>query len=585
MFPFVLSPYVHVVENRLIPDEVQYGIFHQLSGELFPFNQALESLLTDLKIASRVWIDAQGLKDRTDFLSQQIKQLIAKYFLIPEGSDSLVRFADQYVVRPVQNPAITYCASDGSILLVRTSMAQHVFSPKRDQLPEVIEETMPPVAAGIFLKADGNMTLQQVLAALQVGGDSNLFENASVREAIDFLTVPERQLIKFTTRRQDLMDPLSPCNTVPRNLYHSCSWKQIAEPGSASIIDFHVHGIEDALWEFDILEPTINHALRFASPALGGQDYGARFCWAALQPEVLPLLTRATALNVLEVGGGTGTFARSFIEQARRLPQTKGIDLTYQILELSPTLIESQKEVLAEYSPAVHHFQQDATHFDLSGQHFNLIIANEIVADFPTAPVQRAETAIANGRGGANRGQHWEGEGAADIAKYDLMVADAPASFQVNSGVFRFVEQAWKHLTPGGTLIVTEYGGEHIYPKLSFHLNHEEYSIHFGHVTGCARKVGFQCQLMTLREFLQIDDQVLMLDGKEERILCLNHLLARFGTRLPYAMISRDEFFDRYREMIERTQMAGVSFSPLRTGFHYGPSLNDFMALVMRKPQ
>lgn len=582
MIPFRLSPYVHTVENRLIPGLVQRGIFHQLTGEVFEVNETIQSLLNSLKLMKLVWMSVEELKSRTDAPSLQVRQLILKEFLIPEGADPLYTFAKRYAVRPIQNPALAYCGAGGEVLLVRTSMAEHIFSLKRDEPPRIIEERMPPLAAEIFLRADGTQTLRQIFEELNVASASDLLKDAAFKDALHFLTTPERQLVKFTSQPEDVIDPFKPCNIVPRHLYHALKWEPPEANLAPSIANFHLHGIEDALWEFDMIEPTLNHAFRFPSEALGGLDYGSRFCLSALTPEACARVGQGPRLSVLEVGGGTGTFARSFIKQAVGLTATRlnGAEVSYQIMELSPALIASQKKVLAEQLLAVEHVQQDATEFDLPAHKFDLIIANEVVADFPVASVHRIKTVEMEGDD-----KHWSGEGVSDVERYALDVADAPDSFLVNTGVFRFIERAWNHLNPGGALIITEYGGENRYPSQAYQLNHEEFSIHFGHAAACARKVGFHCRLLSLKDFLEADDEVLMLDGREERILCLNSILQKFNLSLPFAAISKNEFHQRFREVIERIKLTGMSFSPLSAGSHYGPNWNEFMALIMNKPE
>ena len=394
-------------------------------------------------------------------------------------------------------------------------------------------------------------------------------EDLEFRAAIDFLTTQERQLIKLTPRLDDLDNPFSYLNIVPRNLYHA-ERKDQPRPDSKSetIIDFHLHDIEDASWEFDQIEPTVNHSFRFSHEALGGIEYGSRFCVSTLRPGVVPLLDHASRLRILEVGGGTGSFAAAFIKQAAIL-----IDVDYHILDLSPTLMKNQRSVLAELLPESKHFQQDATEFDLPGQSFDLIISNEVIADFPVAPVER------------NSSGAWQGEGAYYLDKYHLSDQGAPDSFFVNAGVFRVIERAGKHLTPGGTQILPEDGALDRYPAASFNLNHDEYTIHFGHLAACAAEVGFQSRLLTLKEFLEFDDEVLVLNGREEHILCLNHVLKNYGETLPYAVISKSEFEKRCGRIVEQTGLIGYSFSPLKTGYHFGPNLRDFLVLIMHKPK
>jgi hypothetical protein len=195
-----------------------------------------------------------------------------------------------------------------------------------------------------------------------------------------------------------------------------------------------------------------------------------------------------------------------------------------------------------------------------------------VIADFPVAPVHRKSA------------NEWEGEGAYYVDKYNLAVKDAPDSFVVNAGAFRFIERAWKHLRPGGTLVLSEYGTEHHYPAASFNLNHDEFTIHFGHLAACAAKIGFECRLLTLKEFLGLDDDVLVVNGREEHLLCLNHVFKEYGQVLPYAVISKSDFERQCRAIVEETRLIGYSFSPLSTGFHFGPNIRDFLVLIMNKP-
>lgn len=562
-----INPYISFVESRLLPGFVQRAVFHRLTGEIVEPNERVHDLLLAMKPGNQISLSEAQLNGLGEDGSQ-LRQLLQKEFLIPAGYDPLAPLLDYYVGRPIQNPAVAFRSKTGEWILVRTSMQQTVYSRKRDELPEIIEEKLSPLTAGILLLADGSKTLRQIYNEL---GSGNIPGDSEFRAAIDFLTTQERQLIKFTARREELDHPYTYVNIVPRNLYHADRKDQPrSDSSNEAITDFHLHDIEDAGWEFDLIEPTVNHCFRFPHEALGGLDYGSRFCVATLRPEVVPLMNSSSRLDVLEVGGGTGSFARSFLQQAASL---NGTSLNYHILDLSPALIASQRKMLSELLPESRHFQQDATAFDLPGHTFDLIISNEVIADFPVAGVQRAS----DGK--------WQGEGAHYLDKYNLSDKDAPDSFVVNAGAFRFIERAWKHLRPGGTLIVTEYGAEQMYPTQCYHLNHEEYSIHFGHLAACASKLGFECRLMTLTEFAGLDAGVLVLNGREEHLLCLNHVFKDYGHVLPYAVISKSDFEDRCQRIVEQTRLIGYSFSPLYQGYHFGPPVKDFLVLIMNKPQ
>jgi SAM-dependent methyltransferase len=567
MFTYWLNPYISFIENRLFPGVIQRAVFHRLTGEIIETGETVSGLLAAGKLGMPISLNAYDLNTRE--AGPVLRQLIEREFWIPTGYDPLASLVDHYIARPIQNPSLAYRSKDGEWLLVRTTMEETVYSRKRDELPSIVEEKLSPLTAEILLLADGTRTLRQIFSTVREAGD--ILQDSDFRTAIDFLTTQERQLIKFTRQRETLDDPFTYVNIIPRNLYHA-DRKDQPRPDSAneSIIDFHLHDIEDATWEFDQIEPTVNHSFRFPHEALGGLDYGSRFCVSTMKPEVVPLLDQSPRLEVLEVGGGMGTFARSFIKQAASL---NGTGVNYHILDLSPALMASQRKILGELLPESKHFQQDATEFDLRGRTFELIISNEVIADFPVAPVARGS----DGK--------WQGEGAYYLEKYDLSDEGAPDSFVVNSGAFRFIERAWKHLTPGGTLILSEYGAEHRYPAASFNLNHDEYTIHFGHLAACAAKVGFQSRLLTLKEFLSFDDEVLVLNGREEHLLCLNHVLRNYGEVLPYAVISKSDFERRSQPIVEETRLIGYSFSPLSKGFHFGPNIRDFFVLIMQKPR
>jgi methylase of polypeptide subunit release factors len=549
MITYRLNPYVSFVESRLVPGLVRHAVFHRLTNEIFEPSENLD-------------VSRDG---------PEVRQLIQNGFLIQADQDPLAPLLDHYVTRPIQNPALAYRSETGEWVLVRTSMQHTVYSRKYNELPPVIEEKLSPLTANILSMADGTRTLRQTFAELRGGTNgAGLLEDSEFRTAIDFLTTQERQLIKLTARIDALDHPFAYVNIVPRNLHHS-DRKDQPRPDSTSetITDFHLHDIEDAAWEFDLIEPTINHIFRFPHEALGGLDYGSRFCVSTLTPEIVPSLEHSSQLEVLEVGGGTGMFAQSFLKQAASL---NGTTINYHILDLSPSLMQNQRKILSEVLPESRHFHQNATEFDLPGHSFDLIISNEVIADFPVASVQR-------------NGEKWEGDGAYYVDKYDLADNDAPDSFLVNAGAFRFLERAWKHLTPGGTLIISEYGAEQIYPLQCYHLNHEEYSIHFGHLAACAAKIGFECRLLTLKEFLGLDDEVLVLAGREEHLVCLNHVFKNYGHTLPYAVIPKSDFERQCHRIVEETELIGYSFSPLRNGYHFGPNIKDFLILIMTKPR
>src|SRR5689334_16574428 len=123
-----INPYVSFVESRLIPGVVQHAAFHRLTGEI-------------------IEPGANGFPQG---------YLIQREFLVPAGYDPLLPLLDRYVTLPIQNPAVAYRSKTGEWIIVRTSMVHTVYSRRRDELPEIIEEKLSPLTSSILLMADGS---------------------------------------------------------------------------------------------------------------------------------------------------------------------------------------------------------------------------------------------------------------------------------------------------------------------------------------------------------------------------------------------------------------------------------------------
>ncbi|HEY0722453.1 MAG TPA: hypothetical protein VGD41_00360, partial [Pyrinomonadaceae bacterium] len=72
--------------------------------------------------------------------------------------------------------------------------------------------------------------------------------------------------------------------------------------------------------------------------------------------------------------------------------------------------------------------------------------------------------------------------------------------------------------------------------------------------------------------------------GREEHLLCLNHVFKNYGQTLDYAVTSKSDFEKRFQRIVEETGLIGYSFSPLNRGYHFGPNIRDFLVLIMNKP-
>src|SRR5207248_1453959 len=93
---------------------------------------------------------------------------------------------------------------------------------------------------------------------------------------------------------------------------------------------YHAGRIADAARQFDDVETTVSHAYAAPHPALGGRSYGEAFFDVCLERGLISERPR-----VLEIGGGTGRFARAFLDRfAARRPDAYRSS-SYALFDLS----------------------------------------------------------------------------------------------------------------------------------------------------------------------------------------------------------------------------------------------------------
>src|SRR5438874_6696064 len=134
---------------------------------------------------------------------------------------------------------------------------------------------------------------------------------------------------------------------------------------------------------FDEVECTISHLLRFPHPALGGRRYGEALLQGIAARGIGPGRD-----GVLEIGGGAGHLA----EVAWRGDAGPFTQSRWTSLDLSPALLLAQRRrVLEPSQPGGPHqlwngIRADAVSLPLrTGSFDGLILANEVIADLPTA--------------------------------------------------------------------------------------------------------------------------------------------------------------------------------------------------------
>jgi SAM-dependent methyltransferase len=234
----------------------------------------------------------------------------------------------------------------------------------------------------------------------------------------------------------------------------------VARPGEDATRAHHRQDRLPVRRRFDEVECTVSHLLRRPHPALAGRTYGE-----ALLQGVSARGAAPGRSGVLEIGGGAGHVAESALRgdagPFTRVPWTS--------LDLSPRLLAAQRARLArEGGRGFCGVQADALALPLrSGSFDGLILANEVIADLPV-------------------------EGSR------------------NTGAIALVHEIARALAPGGSALLTEFGGDFEPGPVNLYSaggegEHVEWSIDFRQLRAAAAEDGLQHAELPLHELIGAD--------------------------------------------------------------------------------
>ena len=215
--------------------------------------------------------------------------------------------------------------------------------------------------------------------------------------------------------------------------------------GGNDIHEYHVNGIGNALAQFEDVETTVSHAYGLPHAALGGRSYGQAFF-----DKCRELTLVNGPVSILEVGCGTGRFARAFLDRFAEQFRDAYDHSRYTLLDLSPTLTASQRVQCAPHATRVGFENGDIEQFE-PARSFDLVIMNEMIADLSVTPLTLAEV-----NGGTPE--------AHCVVRYRLSLDGAMDRFVVNSGAIRVIERLRSWLSPAGAAVVCGYGSLNEFP-------------------------------------------------------------------------------------------------------------------------
>ena len=549
--PMTLSPLAGPLAVERSGRKTSFGLYHYLSGAAYQVPEGLHDLLILSQaegLDRRAWLELCG----DTALAALIDRLRHEQIVVEtqDRAELLLPFLDLAFVKPLRNPALVRRPEGQCATVILPQQMSRCELPRTAEPPGIVEEEMPDLAAEIFSCARGDMTLRDAFAKAGIAPVERNIDR--VWSTIVFLCQPDRQLIRSVAPGRRPRDAGSVHHFLIRTLaWHETPYNETPDLAAA----FYARGIETAEWNFDWVEPTVSHAFRKPSAVLGGEAYGARFCEAAVN-QGHRLASLPERISILEIGAGLGDFAASFIERLRRM--NGRINVQYTILDHSPRLIEAQRQRLSEVRVAADFIEGDAAAEIELGRRFDIIVANEMIADLrPAIPSPHGL------------------DGPGDI---ELTIERG----QRPDGLAVLLRNIRSHLAPQGAAFLTEFGDRNIGIERVAHLNHPEHSIAFEAAANMARALGFEASIQPLTDFLNVCDEIELLCGQQEHHLCLNSLLARHGLTAPYLAFTRDEFLQRYADVITKDHVLGIQFAVFSSGLYFGPDMRQFWILKLR---
>lgn len=413
-------------------------------------------------------------------------------------------------------------------------------------------------AADILRLADGTRNTETIAEDLKVEAQSVNNEILKLEESIPRLFARGGTDRTKHSKQQQQLDVAKKMQRV----WEAANWSV------DSNARFHETGIPDAHSQFDEIETTVSHLFREPHRALGGRRYGEAFCDWLLDRGMI-----TTGANIMEIGCGVGYFASHVLNRLQHRDPGLYDSISYTMFDLSPELQRSQQEQCANHALKIEFQSGNAEEFDFGQQRFDLIISNEVIADFSVTPVRPSNVS----------------KGTPETETEQLAVdygLDCTPPFQgysarvaINSGAIRLVEKLNTILIPGGHAVLTEYGTVDQLPNAVSFGDHLEFTVHFGHLKKVAEALEMETRLENLGDLLQFDRDFQILDLRTQNSLA-KALMPELGYEelptLAYDASMLQQLFE------EATEVENLDFQPLDEVQALTPF--RFFALIMQRP-
>jgi SAM-dependent methyltransferase/5'-deoxynucleotidase YfbR-like HD superfamily hydrolase len=538
-------------------------LYHDLVGDIMQLHEKVIAFIDHFaeprrESAARQTFASDFLPGDFDAFFEVLRQHLV---LLGEGEDDAAIVRDWY---PIQGPwIVSYRPKQGPPLLCF----------KDRQGGEPVVERLSPLFGRLWSLCTGDLSVTEVIARLQKEFPAEQELDQKVRDTVRAWTHSRRQLLKLLPRPRSAFEMVG----LPPYVHSTMPYQRLrgseGPTPEPSLRDYHKLEITSADDQFERRETTLSHAFRVPHAALSNRTYGGQLARVLVDRDALHDDGTRAPMLLVEVGGGTGFFARGFLDGlALRAPRVYNRS-RYVICDLAPALRASQRERTSPHKERVRIVGGDAEALPLRDRSVDLLIANEMIADLPVLPVRRDE--LERGEGGV---------GADLVRRYGIPVDDAPGLFHVNSGAIRLLEEVARVLKPGGAAFLSEFGSYTNYPDQSTHLDHPEFSIHFGHLRAVATRLGLEVGLEELPALLELDGRVKVLQTTQSFFDTLRAFLGSLGVRLEKVAYTEEMFADLCAGKVEVDRLEGVKFTPCGQRV-LGLKPPEFKALVLRRPQ
>lgn len=564
---FILSPRL----SFFVRANGETYLFHDLIGDIIQLHEKVVPFLDYFREPHRESEAREAFKD--EFLPGDFDaffETLGKHLVLLTDREEDTRTTRDWY--PLQGPWIVSYVPPGQVVLC--------YRDRRSE--EIVEETLSPLLGDLWKLCEGALTTGELVRRLARMHPDVEDVEGKVRAAIRRWTHSERQLLKLIPRPRSAYEvpggglPPYAQSTMP----YPRSRSGEAPPPEVDLRQYHRIEIDDALEQFEAKETTLSHALRERHPALGERSYGEAFVHALIARDLIPIQGPPEGrkrFRALELGGGVGFFGAAFLDTlALRAPRLFN-RLRYTIVDLSPELSRSQRERLERHASLARFVSGEAERLPIADGSLDLLVSNEVIADLRVVPTRRQDVEYPESEDAG-------GEGAQLLRRYGVSVSDAPGLFFANVGAIRFVEEIARVLQPGGVAVLTEYGEIDRYPAESSHLDHPEFSIHFGHLDAAARACGLVAEVESVPRFLELQGEVEVLQTTQTFFLTLRAFLATRGVTLEKQAYTPQGFAELLAGKLDPTHIQGLRFGPAGKRV-LGLKPPEFKALILRRPK